>query len=80
MFLLYLSHLGIPPVRFLESFVKIRLDLAEIMLIKKSLYFVCLFVCLFFGFVYLNRLGIPSRRFPGSVMKIGLDLAEILLV
>ena len=32
--LFYLNHLGIPPGRFPEIFVKIRLDLAEIFMIK----------------------------------------------
>ena len=48
-FIFYLSHLEIPLGRFSESFVKIRLDLAEILLILNCL-FVCLFVCLLFLF------------------------------
>ena len=46
-----LNHFGIPRVRFPKSFIKIRLDLAERLLIWKSMiFFVCLFVLLLFSF------------------------------
>ena len=63
-----------PTVRFLESFRKIRLDLAVILLICNA------FFCYVFCNFCFNNLGIPTRRFPKHFVKIGLDLAEILLI
>ena len=75
----YLSHLRIPPGRFLESFLKIGLDLAVIILIHKIVLFVSLsfylFVC-----VYLNYHRISPERFPESIIRIRLNLSDILLI
>ena len=51
---------------FPEPFLKIGLDLAEVLFIKKIVY---LFVCLFV--FCLNHLMIPTVRFPESFIKIG---------
>ena len=48
-FVFYLNHLGTPTGIYPENFVKIPLDLAEILRIRKLDWkmFICLFVCLF---------------------------------
>ena len=45
----YFNHLGTPTGIYPENFVKIPLDLAEILRIRKLDWkmFICLFVCLF---------------------------------
>ena len=48
LFFFHLNHLGIPPWKFIESFIKIRHDLAEILSIKKM--FICLSVSVFVCF------------------------------
>merc|ERR1712082_146162 len=60
-----------------ENFVRIGLNLAEILRILKK----CLFVCLLTGlFFYLNHLGTPTGIYPEDFVKIPLDLAEILRI
>ena len=68
-------HHGTPTGSFPESFVQIRLDLAEICRIKNVYLFVCLFIDLFF--VCFNDLGKPTGSYPEKVVKIRLDLAKI---
>ena len=77
----FFNHLGTPKEIYPENFVKIPLDLAEILRIRKLdlKMFICLFVCLF---VYIfvscfNHRKIPNGSFPQNFVKIGLDLAEI---
>merc|ERR1711875_209149 len=72
----YFNHLGTPTGIYPENFVKIPLDLAEILRIRK-LDWKCLYVRLFFCF---NHRRIPKGSFPQKFVKIGLDLAEILRI
>ena len=81
----YLNHLGSPTGIYPENFVKIPLDLAEILRIRKLDWkmFICfLFVCLFiYLFVFcFNHRRIPKGSFPQNFVKIGLDLDEILRI
>ena len=59
----YFNHLGTPTGSYTENFVKIGLDLAEMMRILKM--FICLFVCLFIYwfvcFFILIVLGHPQE-------------------
>ena len=75
----YFNHLNTPTGLYLETFVKIRLDLAEIYRILKNVHlFVCLFVCfLTCLFFYFNHLRTPKGIYPENFVKIGLDLAQI---
>merc|ERR1711867_367537 len=79
-----LNHRRIPKGSFLQNFVKIGLDLAEILRMRKldRKMFICLFVCLFiYSLVFcFNHLRIPKGSFPQNFVKIGLDLAEILRI
>ena len=71
---------GTPTEIYPENFVKIPLDLAEILRIRKLDWkmFICLFIYLFvFCF---NHCRIPTGSFPQNFVKIGLDLAEILRI
>ena len=65
--------------------MKIPLDLAEILRIRKldwEMFICCLFICLFiYSFVFcFNHRRIPKGSFPQNFVKIGLDLAEILRI
>ena len=67
-----------PTAIFPDSFVKIWLDLTDILLI-----FFCFFAfCLLFfcSLVCLNYLGISTGHFPKIFLTIVLDLAHILLI
>ena len=84
-FVFYFNHLGTPTGIYPENFVKIPLDLAEILRIRKldwKMLFVCLFVCLFIYslFFCFNHRRIPKGSFTQNFVKIGLDLAEILRI
>ena len=82
-FVFYLNHLGTPTGIYPENFMKIPLDLAEILRIRKldwKLFiclFVCLFVCLYIHFFCFNHRRIPKRSFPQNFVNIPLVLAEI---
>ena len=81
----YLNHLGTPTGIYPENFVKIPLDLAEILRIRKLDWkmFICLFVCLFvyiFVIFCFNHRRIPKGSFTQNFVKIRLDLAEILTI
>ena len=70
---------------FPENFVKMWLDLAEILRIRKldwKCLFVCLFVCLFiYLFVFcFNHCCTPQESSPENFLNIRLDLAEILRI
>ena len=71
----YLNHLGIPPRRFFEGFVKIGLDLAEILLIYKFVYlFIYLFVCYF---LFESSRDTPRKIYwkcHNNVTLFGLDI------
>ena len=66
--------------------MKIQLDLAEILTIRKFDWkiIICLYVCLFayrfLCFFYFNHHRIPRGSFPQNFVKIRLDLAEILRI
>ena len=84
-FVFYLNLLGTPTGIYPENFVKIPLDLAEILRIRKLDWkmFICLFVCLFvyiFVIFCFNHRRIPKGSFPQNFVKIRLDLAEILRI
>ena len=84
-FVFYFNHLGTPTGIYPENFVKIPLDLAEILRIRKLDWkmFICLFVCLFvyiFVIFCFNHRRIPKGSFTQNFVKIGLDLAEILRI
>ena len=81
----YFNHLGTPTEIYPENFVKIPLDLAEILRIRKLDWkmFICLFVCLFvyiFIFFCFNHRRVPKGSFAQHFVKMGLDLAEILRI
>ena len=80
-FVFYFNHFGTPTGIYPENFLKIPLDLAEILRIRKLDWkmFICLFMCLFVDlFVfYFNYLGTPTGAYPENVVKIGIDLADI---
>ena len=78
----YLNHLGTPTGIYPENFVKIPLDLAEILRIRKldREMFICMFVCLFvyiFVCFIFNYSGTPTESSPENFVKIRLDLADI---
>ena len=80
----YFDHLRTPTGSCPENFMKIQLDLAEILRIRKLDWkmFMCLFVCLFvYRFVFcFNHRRITTGSFPQNSLKIQLDLAEILRI
>ena len=86
LFVLYFNHLGTLTGIYPENFKKIRLDLAEILRIRKLDWkmffclFVCLFVYMFVCFFFFNHHRIPKGGFPQNFVKIGLGLAEILRI
>ena len=79
LFVFCFNHRGTHTKSSPENFVKIGLDLAEIIRILKM--FICLFVFLFVYwfvcFFYFNHLGIPTGIYPQNFVKIRLGLAEI---
>ena len=79
--LFFLNQLGTPTRIYPENFMKIPLDLAEILRIRK-LDWKCLFFCLFiYSFFFcFNHHRIPTGSFPQNFVKIRLGLAEILRI
>ena len=84
LFFLNFNRFGTPLGIYPQNLVKIPLDLAEILRIRKftgKCLFVCLFVCLIiYLFFCFNHHRIPKGSFPQNFVKIGLDLAEILRI
>ena len=66
LFVCFIHH-GTPTGSFLETCVKIRLDLAEVFRILKCL-FVYLFVYWFVCF-YFNNLGAPTGSYPENLER-----------
>ena len=78
----YFFHHWTPTGSFPESFVKIRLDLAEILRIRNLdwKWLICLFVCLFvYKLFCFNHRGTPAKSSPENFMMIRLDLKNVYL-
>ena len=78
LFVFYFNHCRIPRGSFPQNFMKIRLDLAEILRIGKLDW--KLFVCLYIFCFCFNQRQTPKGSFPQNFVKIRLDLAEILRI